>query len=90
MNVIENNRGTAATLMGTKETDVILYSPDIECDGCARSIQTAVGGISGVKTVDVDVAAKTVRVVSETTVVTSAIVAAMDKAGFSVEPLAER
>lgn len=72
------------------KNDVTLYAPDIECDGCARSIQAAVGTLTGVEAIDVDVAAKTVRVLADNAVSTGAILAAMDKAGFSAELLPAR
>jgi len=37
-------------------------APDIECDGCAASIEKALGRQDGVQTVTVDVSAKRVMV----------------------------
>lgn len=37
-------------------------APDIECDGCAASIEKALGRQDGVQTVTVDVSAKRVTV----------------------------
>ena len=42
--------------------EVILTAPDIECDGCAASIQKAVGRQDGVQAVLVDVPTQTVTV----------------------------
>ncbi|MDX1935360.1 MAG: heavy-metal-associated domain-containing protein [Capsulimonadales bacterium] len=60
-------------------------APDIECDGCARAIRTALGRVDGVQEVTVDVEAKTVTVRYETT--TDAVREALDRAGFPAEPL---
>lgn len=37
--------------------------PDIECEGCVRSIHHALDDVDGVRQVEVDLLAKTVRVV---------------------------
>ena len=47
-------------MKATMQTTII--APDIECGGCAASIQKALGRQDGVQTVTVDVAAKTVTV----------------------------
>jgi Cu+-exporting ATPase len=39
-----------------------IIAPDIECDGCAASIQKALGRQDGVQTVAVDVPTKTIMV----------------------------
>jgi copper chaperone len=43
-------------------TRVVLRVPDISCEHCERTIKQALGGTAGVRTVDVDVPAKEVRV----------------------------
>ena len=42
--------------------ETTFIAPDIECDGCAASIQKALGRQDGVQTVMVDVPAKRVTV----------------------------
>ncbi|MGO8670872.1 MAG: heavy-metal-associated domain-containing protein [Capsulimonadaceae bacterium] len=42
--------------------EALFVAPDIECDGCANSIRTALGGVHGVSRVTVDTEAKSVRV----------------------------
>jgi copper chaperone CopZ len=46
---------------GMKE--VIWHTPDIECEGCVRSIHRALDDVEGVQQVEVDLLQKTVRVV---------------------------
>ena len=41
---------------------VVLRVPDISCEHCERTVKQTLGGMRGVRTVDVDVAAKEVRV----------------------------
>ena len=66
-------------------SETVLKSSEIECDGCARAIQNAVGKLPGVQSVEVDIAEKKVTVRHEETTVPSAITAAMEKAGFPVD-----
>ncbi len=56
--------------------------PGISCAHCKAAIETAVGDVAGVETVDVDVDARTVRV--EGGAVDDAIRAAIDEAGYDV------
>lgn len=64
----------------------VVRAPDIECDGCAASIQRALGPVPGVESVDVDIDKKTVRVVHNGEQTTpDAIAAALDEAGFPIE-----
>jgi copper chaperone len=64
---------------------LILRSADIHCDTCAANVKRAVGAVSGVGAVEVDVESKTVRVEFEEPATEAAIEAAMDEAGFEVE-----
>ena len=59
--------------------------PGISCDHCKRAIETEVVAVDDVTAVDVDVEAKTVRVVGGGD---DAIRAAIDEAGFDVESVA--
>lgn len=60
------------------------HAPDIECDGCANSIKNALGRLSGVQSVEVDVPTKVVTVTHADQLGTADITAALDKAGFPV------
>jgi copper chaperone len=63
--------------------DVRRYSvPTISCDHCKAAIESEVGALPGVDEVDVDVAARTVRVAG--TVSDDAVRAAIDDAGHDV------
>lgn len=67
------------------------YSPDIVCDGCARSIQRSLSTLAGVDSVTVDVAARQVTVTySEEQVTPDVIADRLDAAGFRVTWLDER
>jgi copper chaperone len=56
--------------------------PGISCDHCKRAIEGEVRTVPGVDGIDVDVAAKTVRV--EGSAADAAIRAAIDQAGYAV------
>ena len=55
--------------------------PGISCDHCKQAIESAVGDVAGVVSVDVDVDAKTVAVTGGAE---PAIVEAIDDAGYDV------
>jgi copper chaperone CopZ len=55
-------------------------APDIQCDGCARSIQKSLAQAPGIGDVTVDIAAKTVTVTHDAAV--ADVTAALDDAGF--------
>ena len=58
-------------------------APDIECQGCANAIKKALGAVPGVNEVTVNIADKTVTVKhDEATAPRTAILSALDKAGF--------
>jgi Copper chaperone len=46
--------------------EVVWHTPDIECEGCVRSIHRALDDIDGVQHVEVDLLQKTVRIVFDT------------------------
>ena len=48
-------------------TNVVLRVPDISCEPCERKVKQALGKLRGVGTVDVDIAAKEVRVAYDET-----------------------
>lgn len=56
--------------------------PGISCDHCKAAIEGAVGALTGVESVDVDVASRTVAVAG--TAPDGDIVAAIDDAGYDV------
>lgn len=55
--------------------------PDISCDHCKSAIETSVGAVAGVSTVEVDIDAKRVTVDGGDD---AAIRAAIDDAGYDV------
>lgn len=58
-------------------------APDISCGGCAKAIQKALTGVTGLDTVTVDVDAKTVTVVHDPDLASPAAIATrLDHAGF--------
>ena len=57
--------------------------PGISCGHCKAAIETEVGAVDGVTLVEVDVDARSVRVLGEAT--DDAIVAAIDEAGYEVD-----
>ena len=59
-------------------------APDIECGGCANAIKKALGAISGVAEVAVDVDTKNVAVTHDASVTPETLTAALDRAGFPV------
>jgi copper ion binding protein len=42
--------------------EIVLSVPQITCDHCVRAIREEVGAVAGVRAVEVDLGAKTVRV----------------------------
>jgi copper chaperone len=57
--------------------------PDINCEHCSKTIQSAIAGLEDVKLVEVDVSAKRVTVAGEPAL--DEIAAAIEKAGYQVE-----
>ncbi|GIV08239.1 MAG: hypothetical protein KatS3mg019_0330 [Fimbriimonadales bacterium] len=58
--------------------------PDIECEGCVRSIYRALDDLEGVRQVEVDLPTKTVRVVYDAELVDAdALRDLIEQAGFS-------
>jgi copper chaperone CopZ len=65
-------------------TTETLSVPDISCDHCQRTIETALGALPGVRG-DVDVAARTVQVsYDEATVTPATIRATLAEEGYEV------
>lgn len=61
----------------------VFVAPDISCDGCARSIQKALGTVAGVRKVEVNVAEKKVVVdYGEGSVAPTELLRVLDEAGF--------
>jgi copper chaperone CopZ len=64
-----------------------LLAPAIECDGCARSISRALGKLSGVGRVEVDVSSKVVTVdYGAERVKVADIAARLEQIGFPSAP----
>jgi copper chaperone len=67
------------------ETQAVLNVPSISCNHCKMAIEGAVGALAGVRSVDVDVAAKSVTVDFEDGDVTlETIEAAVQEEGYEV------
>ena len=66
-------------------TTKVYNAPDIECEGCANAIKTAVGKLEGVQAVHVDVDHKDVSVTFDAPATEESVVGAMSRAGFPVE-----
>jgi copper chaperone len=65
-------------------TTETLSVPDISCDHCQRTIETALGALPGVRA-DVDVATRTVQVsYDESTVTPATIRATLSEEGYEV------
>jgi copper chaperone len=63
-----------------------LVAPDISCEHCQRAIEAAVGKLSGVSSVKVDIAAKTVHIDYDSQEVTLAkIEEVLDDIGYTVD-----
>jgi copper chaperone len=66
-------------------TTETLSVPDISCDHCQRTIESALGGLAGVHAAHVDVAARTVQVTYDASAVTPATIrAALAEEGYEV------
>ena len=67
-----------------------LHAPDIVCDGCADAIKKELAGVDGVKSVEVDVTAKTVTVTRDPNAASSIedIAAALDRVGYPTKQTA--
>lgn len=64
--------------------EVVWHIPDMECEGCVRSIHRALDDIDGVQQVAVDLLQKTVRVVFDSARVGEAqLRQAIEAAGFT-------
>jgi len=70
--------------------EAVFVAPDIVCEGCAGSIQRALGRIAGVDTVEVDVPARRVTVAFDPAQTSSAkLQEALERAGFPASAQAE-
>lgn len=68
--------------MNTQSDKTTLTAPDIVCGGCANAIKNALGRVSGVNEVDVDVTTKQVTVGHETDVTRDQLAKVLEDAGF--------
>lgn len=65
---------------------ITLTAPDISCDHCKRSIEQAVGAMSGVQSVSVDVPSRRVQVdFNPEQTSRFAIVETLDEEGYPVD-----
>jgi copper chaperone len=62
----------------------ILSVPEISCDHCRASIEGAIGPLDGVDDVEVDVAAKTVRIDHDDDLAVRVLVGAIEEQGYEV------
>ena len=71
--------------MSQTQEEVVLSVPDVSCEHCVRSIDSALSPLPGVTGIQTDLASKTVRLrydPSQTPMAT--IEAALDDAGYTV------
>lgn len=61
-----------------------LSVPDVHCNHCKHSIESAVGALTGVDTVEVHIDARTVDVAFDTPADQKAITAAIEEVGYVV------
>lgn len=61
-----------------------LSVPEIHCGHCKQAIEGAVGPLDGVRTVEVDVDARSVRVEHDDAVAVRALVDAIEDQGYDV------
>lgn len=62
-------------------------SGDISCGGCTATIEKALSAVPGIEHVDGDPATKVVTVLHDESVTLATILAKMDEAGFSADPI---
>jgi copper chaperone len=66
-------------------TTETLSVPDISCHHCQRTIESALGGLAGVRAAAVDIAARTVQVTYDDAAVTPATIrATLAEEGYEV------
>lgn len=66
-------------------TETKLSVPSIVCGGCANGIKNALGKVSGIEKVEVDVATKIVTVEHKEEVSREKLANILDDAGFTAE-----
>jgi len=65
--------------------DVMLSVPDVSCEHCVKTINTTLGELSGVESVETDIPTKMVRLRYNPALVSMETVeAALDDAGYTV------
>ena len=63
--------------------EITLVAPDISCDHCKRTIESEIGTLAGVHRVEVEPAARTVRVVFDDAMLDEpAVRSALDDLGY--------
>ena len=69
--------------MSTESTTLV--APDISCENCQRAIEGAIGSLTGVSSVKVDIPTKTVQITYDPETVTLAkIEEVLDDNGYTV------
>jgi copper chaperone CopZ len=63
--------------------EYIFNVKDMTCGGCAASVQKAVGEVSGVQGIEIDVPSRRVAVATSADISPEAIVAAITAAGYT-------
>ena len=66
-----------------------LAAPDINCQACKEAIEGALGPVSGVETVEVDVAARVVDVAHGPGVDAAALARLVEEQGYEVSSVQE-
>lgn len=64
--------------------DTVIRIDGMTCGGCAKSVEKALGAVNGVKSVKVDLDAKTATVAASDTVTVGALNDAVEDAGYDV------
>lgn len=85
INLTRSKKEMNETTNNTTNETTTVTAPDIVCGGCASSIKKALGNLAGIERVDVDVATKTVKVEHSEAASRDSIIAALDRAGYSVQ-----
>jgi copper chaperone CopZ len=71
--------------MPTQAQEIVLSVPDISCEHCAHTINSALAPLAGVEAVDTDIAARTVHLRYDPAQVSlDQIAATLDEEGYPV------
>jgi copper chaperone CopZ len=70
-------------MIPSRGMEATFFVPGVSCSHCVEAITSEVAAVAGVRSVDVDLEAKTVTVVGDS-LDDDAVVAAIDDAGYDV------